>query len=158
MDLCWVEVEFVCGVTLADLCSYGSTTAAQSVQAALAMPAATACVVSLKVGQQIWCVVGMENDRVSGAHGIQEPVSVRIADTRPAGKHRDRFVGQQERGSPWLRFQGVAPHMHRGRGPAIPVGSDSPVELWPDRNLGQLHSPGQRAGAGCTHKSDHTKF
>lgn len=33
-----------------------------------------------------------------GALGSQESVSVRIADTRPAGKHHDGFAGRQERG------------------------------------------------------------
>lgn len=136
MYLCWVEVEFVRGVTLADLCSYRSATWAQPVQAALSMPAAAACVVSLKVGQQVRCVVRMEDDRVSGTCGSQEPVSVRIADTRPAGKHRDGFIGRQERGSPWLGLQGIEPRVHRGRGPAIPVRSDLPVELWSDQGLG----------------------
>lgn len=158
MDLCWVEVELVRGAAFADLCSHRSTTWAQLVHAALASPAAAACVIPLKVGQQIWCVVGMENDRVSGACGYQVPVSVRIADTWPSRKHRDGFVGRQERGSPWLWLQGVVPHVHRGRGPTIPVGSDSTVERWPDQGLGQLHSSGQRAGAGGTHKSDHTRF
>lgn len=158
MYLCWVEVEFVRGVTLADLCSYRSATWAQPVQAALSMPAAAACVVSLKVGQQVRCVVRMEDDRVSGTCRSQEPVSVRIADPRPAGKHRDGFVGRQERGSPWLGLQGIEPRMHRGRGPAVPVRSDVPVELWSDQGLGQLHSPGQRAVTGGTRKSGHTKF
>ncbi|WP_211270466.1 hypothetical protein, partial [Streptomyces exfoliatus] len=94
VDLRWVEVEFVRGVTLADLCSYRSATWTQPVQAALPMPAAAARVVSLKVGQQVRCVVGMEDDRVSGTCGSQEPLSVRIADTRPAGKHCDGFVGR----------------------------------------------------------------
>ncbi|MFE0772831.1 helicase associated domain-containing protein [Streptomyces sp. NPDC058861] len=94
VDLCWVEVEFVRGATLADLCSYRSATWAQPVQAALSMPAAAARVVSVKVGQQVRCVVGMEDDRVSGTCGSQEPLSVRITDTGPAGKHCDGFVGR----------------------------------------------------------------
>lgn len=122
------------------------------------MPPAAAYVVSFKVGQQVWRIVGMEDDRVSGACRGEKPVSVGIADSRPPGKYRDAFGRGKKRGAPWLRLQSVEAFMHRGRGPAIPIGSDPPVELRPDQCLGDLHSPGQRAATSGTHKNDHTTF
>ena len=158
MDPCWVEVDFVRGVTLADLCSHCSAARAQPIQPALAMQPAAASVISFKVGQQVWRVVGMENDRISGACGREEPVAVWIGNSRTSRKYCDAFVRGKKRGAPWLGLQSIEPLVHGGRGPAIPVGSDASVELGPDQRLGQLHSPGQRASAGGTHKSDHTKF
>ena len=157
-DPCWVEVELVRGVALADLGSHRGPARAQSVQPALAVQAAAASVVAVEVEQQVWRVVGVENDAVPGTRGDQEPVPVGIGDTRPSGKHRDAFVRGQKRRAPRLRIQSVGPLPHGGPGPAVPVGPDPPVELRPDQYLGELDGPGQRAGAGGTDKNGHASF
>ncbi len=92
MYLCWVEVKFVRGVALADLCSHCGAARAQSIQPALAVQPAAASVVPFKVGQQVRRIVGMENDRIPGACGREEPVSVGIGNSRTTGKYCDAFV------------------------------------------------------------------
>jgi hypothetical protein len=46
--------------------------------------------------QQVWSVVGMQNDRVTGACGHEEPISVGVANTRALREHRNGIAGRYE--------------------------------------------------------------